>query len=325
MKIIRKALRRVLVYGLGFALIIVALVVGIYYSGSKIPVRTDTLPLIFPNWNKTKTVEASVFYDSHVWRANGRTHLTVDLQMPEAVQRLKSFLDGGRTEIVACGPQKLFVHSLIDGVVGINGDLITIDGMMDMELAGVINARDDMELSTAIRISHDRTTVTATVVELKLGQIPEPMIRAVLEQKSSHTYSREQIFDLIAKDMSPEDAAFLSKHRDALDLAIEEMVPASNGDAIHLDAVISVDESAVIDAAVDRIAQSETATLVAGLLGPNQAQAQFLKNLTKELEKAGKKLQGELRDNTELRNLLTDPNASPATLFAAFSDCEVTF
>ena len=325
MTFIRKALRRVLVYGLGFALIVIGLVVGIYYSGSKIPVRTDTLALIFPNWNKTNTVEASVIYDSQVWRADGRTHLTVDLRMPEAVERLKSFLDGGRTEVVACGPQKLFVHSLIDGVVGIDGDLITIDGMMDMELAGVINARDDMELNAAIRIRHDRTTVTATVIELKLGQIPEPMIRALLEQKSSHTYSREQVFDLIAKDLSPEDAAFLSKHRDALDLAIEEMVPASSGDAIHLDAVLSVDEGAVIDAAVDRIAQSASATVVAEILGPNPAQAQFLKDLAKELEKAGKKLQGELQDNSELRNLLTDPNASPASLFAAFTDCEVTF
>ena len=325
MKMISKALRRILFYGLGFALVVLALVAGIYISGSKIPVRTDTLALVFPNWNKTNTVEADVYYDSQVWRSDGRPHLTVDLQMPEAVQRLKSFLDGGRTEVVACGPQKLFVHSLIDGVVGIDGDLITIDGMMDMELAGLINARDDMELSTAIRIGHDRTSVTATVVKLKLGQLPQPMIEALLEQKSSVTYSREQVFDLIAKDMSPDDAAFLAKHRDALDLAIEQVKPASQGNAFYLDAIISVDEGSAIDAAIDRIVEAEAIVQFAEMLGPNRAQAQFLKNLTKELEKAGKALQGELKSNPDLRNLLTDPEGGLNTLVSQLTDCKVTF
>lgn len=322
-----RLLRRVLFYGLGFVAVALIAIAGLYYSGMKLPVRSDTAPLAFSNWNKTNTVEASVFYDSEVWRTDGRTHLTVNLQMPEAVQRLKAFLDGGRTEVVACGPQKLFVHSLTDGTVGIDADLVRVDGMMDMELAGVISARDDMELSTAIRIGHDRTTISAQVVELTLGQIPEQMIQTLLEQKSSFTLTREQVFDMIAKDLSPDDAAFLAKHREALDLAIESVHPVSVGDAFHLDAVISVDEGALIGAAMDKFvdASGRRGSALAELLGPTKAHAGFLKNLTKELEKAGGKLKDELQSNPDLRNLLSDPNAHVGSLVAAFSDCKVTF
>ena len=320
-----RLLRKILTYGLGIAVVAVAAVVAVYAAGVKLPVRADTLPLVFPNWNKTSTVEADVAYDSQIWRADGRTHLTVKLEMPEAVQRLQRFLDGGRTEVVVCGPQRLFVHSLIDGVVGIDGDLVTIDGMMDMELAGLVNARDDMELSTAIRIGHDRTSITATVVALTLGQLPQPMIQAVLEQKSSYTYTREQVFDQIAKDMSPEDAAFLNKHRDALDPAIESVVPASEGNTFHLDAVISVNEGAVMDAAIDRLVEAQAVTTLARMLGPNQAHADLLNSLTRELEKAGQQLQGELEGNTQLRNLLADPEAGLKSLVDSVGDCKVTF
>ena len=322
-----RLLRRVLFYGLGLVALVLVAVLGVYYSGVKMPVRSDTSPLVFPNWNKTNTVEASVFYDSEVWRTDGRTHLTVNLKMPEAVERLKAFLDGGRTEVVACGPQKLLVHSLIDGVVGIDGDLIRIDGMMDMELAGVINARDDMALRTAIRIGHDRTTISAQVEELTLGQVPQQMIQTVLDQKSRFTLTREQIFDMIAKDLSPDDAALFATHREALDQAIESVQPVSVADAFHLDAVISVNEDALIDAAIDKFveASGKSGSALAGLLGPSKAHAGFLKNLTKELEKAGGKLKDELESNSDLRNLLSDPNANVGSLVAAFSDCKVTF
>lgn len=320
-----RALRKLATYGLGLGVLAIAVLAVVYASGVKLPVRSDTLAPVFPNWNKTNTVEADVSYSSEVWRAEGRTHLTVKLAMPEAVQRLKSFLDGGRTEIVACGPQKLFVHSLIDGTVGIEGDVITVDGMMDMELAGVINARDDMELFTAIRIGHDRTSVTAQVVELTLGQLPPPMIEAMLKQKSSVTYTREDVFARIARDMPPEDAAFLAKHQAALDPAIESVVPTSADGVFYLDAVISIDEGAALDAAVDRIAEAEAVTRVAEVLGPNQAQAQLLKNFVKALEKAGSKLTKELDSNPDLKNLLSDPNLSAGSLFSAFADCKVTF
>ena len=151
------------------------------------------------------------------------------------------------------------------------------------------------------------------------------MIEALLEQKSSITYSREQVFDLIAKDMPPEEAAFLAKHRDSLDLAIESVKPASDGDVFYLDAVVSVDEAAAIDAAVDRIVEAHAVVRVAEMLGPNRAQAQFLKNLTKELEKAGKALQGELESNPDLRNLLTDPEGGLNALVGSLKDCKVTF
>lgn len=322
-----RMLRRVLFYGLGLVAVAVIAVLGLYYSGMKLPVRSDTAPLVFQNWNKTNTVEASVFYDSEVWRSDGRAHLTVNLAMPKAVQRLKAFLDGGRTEVVACGPQKLLVHSLIDGVVGIEGNLVRLDGTMDVELAGLVNARDDMQLGTAIRVSHDRTTITAQVEQLTLGQVPQQMIQAVLKQKSRFTLTREQVFDMIAKDLSPADAALLATHRAALDLAIESVQPVSVADAFHLDAVISVNESALIGAAMDKLvdASGPRGSALAQLLGPSKAHAGFLKNLTKELEKVGGKLQDELESNPDLRNLLSDPNADIRSLVAAFSDCKVTF
>ena len=327
MKFIPKILRRVLFYGLGLLLLVLVVAAGLYYSGMKLPLRADTAPVTFANWNRTNTVKADVFYDSEVWREGGRTHLTVNLQLPEAVERLKAFLDGGRTEVVACGPQKLFVHSLIDGVVGIDGNTVTIDGMMDMELAGLVNARDDMELSTAIRISHDRTAIHADVNDLTLGQTPPQMIEALLKQKSRISYTREQVFDALSNSLSPSDAAVLDRHREALDLAIESVVPASDGQVFHLDAVISVDEGAMFGAALDRLAEASamSGTAVAELLGPSQAHAQFLKNLAKELKKAGDKLADELETNQDLRNLLSDPDASVGSLFQAFTECKVTF
>ncbi|MEM7211907.1 MAG: hypothetical protein AAF479_08445, partial [Pseudomonadota bacterium] len=164
-----RLLRRVLVWGCIIVALLGAGVAAAYYSGVKMPVYADNSPLVFPNWNKTQTVEASVLHDSVVWREDGRVHLDVNLQMPEAIHRLQSFLDGGRSEVVACGPQRLLLHSLVDGKVGIEEDVVTVDGMVDMELDGLIKVRDDMPLSTAIRVGHDRTSVSAEIIRLSIG------------------------------------------------------------------------------------------------------------------------------------------------------------
>ena len=305
---------------------------GAYYSGAKLPVYADTSAVIFPNWNKTSTIQASLLHDSVVWRENGRVHLDVNLQMPEAIQRLQSFLDGGRTEVVTCGPQRLLLHSLVNGVVGIENDVVTVDGMVDMELDGLIKVRDDLPLSTAIKVSHDRTSVAAEIIRLSIGQIPEPMIKVLLEQKSRFSYSRDQIFEIVARDLSPEDATLLATHRDALDLAFETVKPAQSGESFHLEAIISVNEAAAFGLVGDRLveATSDHTNAVAELIGPKRAQAQFLKDLTKQLEKAGKKLGKELEKELEKKvpgagKLLEDPAAAAEELLNSFSDCKVSF
>ena len=110
-----RLLRRVLVYGTGVAVLLIGAIAAAYFVGIKLPVYAATTPVAFQNWNQTRTVKANLLHDSLVWRVDGRTHLTVNLQMPKAVKRLKAFLDGGRTELVACGPQKLYLHSLLNG------------------------------------------------------------------------------------------------------------------------------------------------------------------------------------------------------------------
>lgn len=327
-----RLLRRVLMWAGVIVVLLGAGVAAAYYSGVKMPVYADTSAVIFPNWNKTRTVEANLLHDSIVWREDGRVHLDVKLQMPEAIHRLQSFLDGGRSEIVACGPQRLLLHSLVDGQVGIDDDVVTVDGMVDMELDGLIKVRDDLPLSTAIRVSHDRTSVSAEIIRLSIGQIPEQMIEVLLEQKSRFSYSRDQIFEMVANGLPPEDAALLSTHSAALDLAFETVKPAQTGESFHLEAVISVREAAALQLLGDRLVDATTnrTQAIAAILGPNRAHAQFLKDLTKQLEKAGKKLGKEIEKELEKTvpgagKLLEDPAAAAETILNSFSDCKVSF
>ncbi|MEM7058554.1 MAG: hypothetical protein AAF557_13245 [Pseudomonadota bacterium] len=329
-------IRRILGWAIGLVVILAAAAAAAYYAGVKLPVYHDTNPIAFQNWNKTSVVKASLLHDSRVWRRDGRTHLTVNLQMPDAVQRLQSFLDGGRTELVTCGPQKLFMHSLLDGRVGIEGDLLTITGTVDMELEGLLNLRDGWPLKTSIRFGHDRTAVWAQVVSLSIGQIPQEMLDAVLEKASRFAYTREQIFELIAKDLTQEDKDFLAKHREALDLAFEAVKPAQTDETVYLDAEISVDEGAVFGAVGDRLVQAPGISDLAELLGPNQAHAQFnLKDLTDKLEDAGKKLGKELLDGDAsgdnplraLEDALKGDNPLEAleSVLSGLADCQTAF
>ncbi|MGD1927187.1 MAG: hypothetical protein ACFB03_23825 [Paracoccaceae bacterium] len=324
-----RALWRLLLAGLGILAVAGALIAGAYFAGLQLPIYAATTPIAFPNWNKTRTVEASLLHDSEVWRADGRTHLTVNLQMPGAIQRLKAFLDGGRSELVVCGPQKLLMHSLVDGKVGIDGDLITVTGTADMELDGIIQARDDWPVRMSVRVGHERTNVWAEVTDIAIGQIPEPMVDALLKRLTRFSFTREQIFDLITRDLQPEEAAFLAKHKDALDLAFETVVPAQDGDVVYLDAVVSVNEGAAFGAIGDRMvdAVQTRSSAVAEMIRPSHAHAQFnLKDLTKELEKVGKNLERELRKQVpDAAKLLEDPEALIQSLVAGTTDCEIMF
>lgn len=324
-------IRRVLGWGISVALLLAVVVGGVYLSGVRLPVYANQNPVAFQNWNKTRVVEAEVLHDSEVWRSDGRVHLNVNLQMPAAVQRLQSFLDGGRTELVACGPQKLFLHSLVNGQVGIDGDLLTIRGVIDMELDGLVGVRGGWPLQGAIRFGHDRTTVRAQVVRLSIGEVPQQMIDALLEQLSQFAYTREQIFGLIARGLSEEDAAVLAAHRDTLDLAFEEVVPAKAGDVIYLDAVVSVNEAAAFKALGDRFVSAPAVGDLAEALGPSRAHAQFnLRDLTDQLEDVGKQLGKELLDNAgplegQIEDVLKDPLKELEKTLSRLTDCKVSF
>ncbi|MEM9060835.1 MAG: hypothetical protein AAGD13_10280 [Pseudomonadota bacterium] len=320
---------KIVLAGIGLFVVAGALLLLAYFAGARLPVYADTTPVAFPNWNKTRVVEADLLHDSEIWRADGRTHLTANLRMPGAFERLKAFLDGGRSELVVCGPQKLLMHSLVDGRVAINGDLVVVTGTADMELAGLIQARDDWPVRMAVRVGHDRTSVWAEVTDISIGQVPEPMVSEILKRLSRFSYTRTQILELIARDLPEAEAELLRKHQDALDLAFESVVPAESGDAIHLDAVISVDENAILGVLADRFAEASSARAgaFAEAFGPNRAHAQLnLKSLTRELEKIGEKLERELqKQGPDAAKLLEDPEAFIQSLVSGASDCEIMF
>ena len=325
--------RRLVKWGLVLIVVGIGGIAAAYYSGATLPVYHDLMPVTFKNWNQTANVAAEVEHDSSLTRRDGRVHLTVDLQLPEAARRLQAFLDGGRTEVVACGPQKLYMHSLTNGSVDIDGEIIRVAGMVDLELSGLLDLRDDWPVSTAVQIGHDRTTIWADVLSLDVANIPEPMIAVLLENYSRFAYTREQIWDMVAKSLEAEDAAFVAAHREALDLAFERAVPARRGDVLVVDATISMDEGAVFNALGDRFvdAAGDRATQLAEILGPAKAHAQFnLDDLGKKLEKGLQGAGQELIDQAtqggaSVEQLLQDPEELIAATLGNLSDCKVSF
>lgn len=314
-------IRKVALWALVVTVAAAGVALATYYSGVTIPFRRDLTLVAFPNWNKTATIEAEIDHDSRFVRHGRRVHFLVDLQMPGAAGRLQAFLDGGRTEVVACGPQKLFMHSLTNGDVAIDGDLVRVRGAVNMEFAGPVKLRGDWPTSSTIRVGHDRTSVWARIVSLDIANVPEPMIAALLQGNSRFVYTREQILDMLARSMKPAEAEILAAHRDSLDVAFESVRPALRGGTLVLDAVVSVDETAALKVIGARLFASaaESADALANLLEPSQARAQLkLDDVRKRLENTGKKV---LQDVTEGK----DPNGLMETIWKGLPDCKVSF
>ncbi|MEM7239210.1 MAG: hypothetical protein AAF501_15500 [Pseudomonadota bacterium] len=326
-------MRRVFIWLIGRAIlfVLVCLVVlggagvAVYFSGTEVPLVADVAPVRYQNWNKTRDLTGEVDYKSSLVREDGRIHVTVDLALPETVVRVRDFLDGGKTEVLACGSQKLYLHKLQQAKIAVDKPNIWMGGNVDMELDGIVSARDDWPVAILIETGHDRTTLWARVKSLKLANVPPPMVQTLRDGLPTISYTREQVLDLAANSLPEDLAQLLKTHRDALDLAFEDITPKKEGRAVTLDATFSVNEAAAFDLLREKVVAEGAARLTsaAGVLGPNRANAQILDKLQEftdslNLDEGAKQLLKSIEDGKNPEQILQDT-------LAAFSDCQVTF
>jgi hypothetical protein len=197
-----------------------------------------------------------------------------------------------------------------------------------MELDGPVRLRGGWPASTTLRIGHSRTAVWADVLSLTIGDLPDPMTQAMLEGYRRFAFTREQIFDMVARSLEPGDAAFLAAHREALDMAFENVQPALRGEVLVMDTVISVDEGAAFDAIGERLfaTAGDRTRAFADLFGPSEAHAQLdFENLRKQLEGAGKDVLEDVTGGAVRGDLLDDPRKALDLLMRNLSDCTVSF
>lgn len=291
---------RILGVLLSFAVVVLGGLVVAYYSGVSLPVQQATVQLTIQNWNKTGKFVADVVYDAGLARHSDRVRADVDLRVPKAGEHLKSFLDGGRERIVSCGPQDLYLHRLVDAQVTVDGGNIALSGHADMELDGLIRAHDDLPLEASVAFGHSRTELWLELTGLRISSLPDPMSDALVRDIARVTMTREQVLDVVITKLPEHLRPLLRKHRDALDLRFEKLVPRLEDGTLWIKAEVSVREGVVPALLTDVLQQASTgpARVFAELLSPHQARADFfkeLKKLGKQLEGAGRQVEKELK------------------------------
>ncbi|MEM9046392.1 MAG: hypothetical protein AAGC81_17040 [Pseudomonadota bacterium] len=262
---------------------------AVYYGGVRLPIVSDVTKVPYQNWTQTRELAADLTYQSSFVRQDGRLFITVDLAMPETIQRMRDFLDGGRRQIVDCGQIDLFLHGLQSADLIVEKPTIRATGNVDLELVGLINARDDWPVTTLIRTGHTRETLWVEMVDLEIANVPKPISDAVLQDISRTTYTREQVLDLASNSLPDHLRALLKKNRNDLDLAFEDITPRKRGDALEVDATFSIDEQAAFGLASDLVFARAAVSLqtVASFFRPDEAHAQFfdkLQELTDQID-----------------------------------------
>lgn len=280
---------RLVAYVLFLGALLAGGVTAAYFAGMRLPVYSDIASFALQNWNKTRQVDVTANYDSSLVRRDGRIHVTVDLALPETVDRLRAYLDGGRTLLVDCGSLKLYMHQLQNASMTVANPDIALAGKVDLELEGLLNLREGRNVQASVRLGHDRTTIWADLTRLEVEDLPDPMVEPILRDMARVTYTRAQILDLAAGGLSPELAELLTQHREALDLAFEDIIPGQAAETLTLQAVFSVEESAAFDMLGAQFTEAAGAhmTRVAGLVGVSSAHAQGLGPLGDLLDQWG--------------------------------------
>lgn len=304
-------------------LVVAGAVLLAYYSGTSLPVRQDTVPLSFPNWNKTGRIQADMSYDGAVARQSGRIRANVDLRLPGATGHLKSFLDGGRERIVRCGPQDLYLQRLVDAQLAIEGNTIAISGHADMELDGLIKAKDDLPVAASVSFGHSATEIWLELASLKISSLPDPVSDALVRDIARVTATRDQVLDVVIARLPEDHRPLLRTHRDALDLRFERLVPRLDGDTLWIAAEISVREGVVPEILSDYAehASAGPVRVLAELLAPARAHADFFK----ELKKIGKQLEGAGRQVEKELKKSGDPVKAIASLINDSGICTTPF
>ncbi|MEM6663718.1 MAG: hypothetical protein AAF666_16250 [Pseudomonadota bacterium] len=315
-----RLIRRTILGLITVLVIVIVGVIGAFYAGVKLPVYQALTPITFANWNQTRAVNASVDHDSNLQRQAGRVFFTTDVAVPETVQRMKDFLDGGRQEIVACGPQKLYLHRLANAKLSVEGPVIGISGALVLELDGLLTATDDWPVAVTVRTGYDRTRLWADIVALNVANLPSEMVDAIRERIPRMTYTREKILDEAQAALSPDLAESFAKRRMDLDLAFEDIAPAIIDGDLQVIATISVDESALLGLVGDQIAgmPDRAGTAVAEILSPAAAQAQLLNQLKDLTEGVGKELVDQLQNGGNPQQIIEQT-------LTGLTDCETRF
>ncbi len=317
--------RRVVLVAVAFVAVAAIAAVSVYYAGIEVPIRSDRAPITYQNWNKTKVLTSDVDYGGAFQHRDGRLLISVSLGLPETAAQVQAFLDGGRTQVVACGDQKLFFHRLEATRVNVLNPVIGIGGRADMELDGFVKGRDDWALAADIAMGHDRTSLWADLAALTIADAPPPMVESLLEGIPRVRYTREQVLDLAAKSLPEDLAAVLATHRDALDLAFESITPSQTGDEVRIDATFSVNEGAVFSILQHQVmaAGGDALSQIASLALPRPAHAGFLDKLKEfsdslDLEGGADQLIRGLQEGKSPEEILQQTLSGLAT-------CEVTF
>ena len=280
------------------------------YAGTSFPVRQDTVQLALKNWNKTGEFPAELTYAASLGRKADRVLADIDLQMPNTSQNLRSFLDGGRQRIVRCGPQDLYLYRMDDAQLAIQDNDIAISGRAEMELAGLVQARDDLPLEASVTFGHSETELWLELTRLNISSLPDPMSDALVRDISRVTMTREQVLDLAADRLPARYRPLLQKHRDALDLRFERIEPRLEGDMLHLATEVSVREGVVPEIISDLLkrASAGPVRVFAEVFSPTPARADFfkeLKKIGKQLEGAGRQLEDDLREGKDPLEAIT--------------------
>lgn len=313
-------------YGIFLVLLAAGAGIGAYYAGMRLPIYSDVASLALQNWNRTRDIAVEANYDSSLVRRDDRIHIAVDLALPQTVQRLRDYLNGGRTLLVDCGRQQLYLHQLENASLNVADPVVSLAGLMDIELAGLLNLREGRRVTSTVRLGHDRTTIWADVTSLKIEGLPDPLVEPILQEIARVTYTREEVLDLAAGSLSPELASLIATHRDALDLAFEDIVAAKEDDTLALEAVFSINESAAFRMIGDQFAEATSthATRLAGMLGPSAAAAQGLGQIGDILDQLGgseaRKIIEEGLEGQGLKEL-----EDIATTLAGLTDCHTAF
>lgn len=318
-------IRRIFLVAAALIAVAAIAVVSVYYAGIEVPIRSDRAPVSYKNWNKTKSLTSLIDYSGALQHRDGRLLISVNLALPETAAQVQAFLDGGRTQVVTCGEQKLFFHRLDTTRVSVSNPVIGIGGRADMELDGLVKGRDDWALAADITMGHDRTNLWADLAALTIADAPPPMVESLLEGIPRVRYTREQVLDLAAMSLPEDLAKVLATHRDALDLAFESITPSQLGNEVRLDATFSIDEGAVFSILRDQVFASvgHTLSAFAALALPHEAHAGFLDKLKEfsdsiDLEGGADQLIRGLQEGKSPEEILQQT-------LTGLASCEVTF
>ncbi|MEM0991015.1 MAG: hypothetical protein AAGK00_19270 [Pseudomonadota bacterium] len=280
---------RIVLYAIFLAVMAAGVLAAAYYAGMRLPVSSNVVAFAFQNWNQTAEVEGEADYDASLVRRDDRIHITVDLAVPETVQRLQAYLDGGKTKLVECGQQQVFLHGMPDAELAVQDPTISLSGTVDVEMEGLLQIREGRRISAQVTMGHSATTVWAQLDSLVIEGLPDPLVEPVIRELARKEYTREQILALAAGGLSPELADLLSRYQDPLDLRFEDIIPGQDGRTVTLQAVLSIDESTAFSMIGDHLvdAGKQTGTALAAMFGVGTAHAQLPAGIGDALERMG--------------------------------------